>query len=79
MLRHMWLRTGRRPWWALLPIIPLLLAACGAGAPSPGAPQDESITLYTCVSDTTVQPVIESSGPRIRAARSGSSGPRRAS
>ena len=38
----------------------VVVAACGtATTPGPGAPADESITLYTCVNDTTVQPVIE--------------------
>ena len=59
MLRHMRLRTGRRPWWALLPIIPLLLAACGSDPSGSSPPPDQSITLYTCVSDTTIQPIIE--------------------
>jgi len=38
-------------------LVPLLLvAACGGGQPA--ANQDE-VTLYTCVSDTTIQPVIK--------------------
>lgn len=42
---------------AFLPLV--LIAACG-GAGSEEAPSsDETITLYTCVSDTTIQPVIE--------------------
>ncbi len=35
----------------------VLLAACGGG--SSGGSTKEQITLYTCVSDTTVQPMIE--------------------
>ncbi len=55
---------------AVLPL--LLLAACGGSEPisdsgastgdssgSPSAPVSGAITLYTCVSDTTIQPVIE--------------------
>ena len=49
------------PAWAMV----LVLSACGgdggtteaaAGASSGGA---QDITLYTCISDTTIQPVIE--------------------
>jgi iron(III) transport system substrate-binding protein len=50
------LRATRRLWWVTLGVA-LALTACGTGAPGP-APQVESITLYTCVSDTTVQPII---------------------
>ncbi|MDQ4036969.1 MAG: extracellular solute-binding protein [Actinomycetota bacterium] len=52
---------------ALLPLA--LLAACGSGEDAPDAADPSSgsggsevagaITLYTCVSDTTIQPVIE--------------------
>lgn len=38
---------------------PLVLAACGGSGASGGAAESESITLYTCVSDTTIQPLIE--------------------
>ena len=65
MLRPMRLRVPRRPSCWLLLAVPLLLAACGSG---PATSQDESITLYTCVSDTTVQPILE----KFRAAHPGS-------
>lgn len=57
-------------WWgglAGVAVVPLVvLAACG-GSPPPTAGEEEeetqgdgeSLTLYTCVSDTTIQPVIE--------------------
>ena len=54
------LSAVRRPWWSLLPILSLLLAAC-AGGPSGSsatATPDKPITLYTCVSDTTIQPIL---------------------
>ena len=57
MLRHMRL-PGRRLWWLALGLV-LVVAGCGSEAPGPAAPQGESITLYTCVNDTTVQPVIK--------------------
>ena len=44
-------------WWLALGLA-LVLAACGSGQPEPAA-QQQSITLYTCVNDTTVQPVIK--------------------
>jgi iron(III) transport system substrate-binding protein len=57
MLRHMRLRAPRWSWLALG--FAVMLTACGSAAPAPGAPQQQSITLYTCVNDTTVQPVIK--------------------
>ena len=56
MLRRMRLRAPRRLPWSLLLVVPLLLAACGSG---PTTAQEKSITLYTCVSDTTIQPILE--------------------
>lgn len=35
-----------------------LLAACGVSNPAANASAAQSITLYTCVSDTTIQPVL---------------------
>src|SRR4029453_15687733 len=56
MLRRMPLRASRRlPWWLLL-VVSLLLAACSSG---PGTSQKQSITLYTCVNDTTIQPILQ--------------------
>jgi iron(III) transport system substrate-binding protein len=52
-------RAVRRLLGCLSVGLVLVATACGSGAPGPAAPQDESITLYTCVSDTTIQPVIE--------------------
>ena len=57
MLRRMRLKATRRLWWVTLGVA-FVLTACGTGAPGPAAPQDESITLYTCVNDTTIQPII---------------------
>jgi iron(III) transport system substrate-binding protein len=57
MLRRMRLRAPR--WWWLALGFAVILSACGSGPPAPGAPQQQSITLYTCVNDTTVQPVIK--------------------
>ena len=57
MLRRMRLRATRRLWWVTLGVA-FVLTGCGTGAPGPAAPQEESITLYTCVNDTTVQPII---------------------
>lgn len=43
---------------ALLAVVPLLaLAACGGESNS--AKSSQTVTLYTCVSDTTIQPVIK--------------------
>jgi iron(III) transport system substrate-binding protein len=50
------LRASRRLPWCLLLVVPLLLAACSS---APTAAQRQSITLYTCVSDTTIQPILE--------------------
>jgi iron(III) transport system substrate-binding protein len=36
----------------------LLLAACGQSSADAGAPAAQDLTLYTCLSDETVQPVI---------------------
>jgi iron(III) transport system substrate-binding protein len=56
MLRRM--RLPRQLWWLALGVA-LVVTACGtATTPGPEAPENESITLYTCVNDTTVQPVI---------------------
>jgi iron(III) transport system substrate-binding protein len=56
MLRLMRLRMPRRlSRWLLLGVL-LFLAACGSG---PATSRAESITLYTCVTDTTVQPILE--------------------
>jgi iron(III) transport system substrate-binding protein len=49
--------SALRRWWLALGLA-LVLAACGSGQPEPAA-QHQSITLYTCVNDTTVQPVIK--------------------
>jgi iron(III) transport system substrate-binding protein len=57
MLRRMRLTAPRRWWWLVLGVA-LVVTACGSEAPVPGAPQQQSITLYTCANDTTVQPVI---------------------
>jgi iron(III) transport system substrate-binding protein len=57
MLRHMRLRRPRR-WWFLALGLASVLTACGSAEPGPSAPEDESITLYTCVSDTSIQPVL---------------------
>ena len=47
----------RRPIAALVVLLTLpLTAACGGSQPAGGS---EAITLYTCVSDTTIQPVIK--------------------
>lgn len=67
MLRHMRLKTVRR-WLGCLSVgLVLVATACGSGAPGPEAPQDGSITLYTCVNDTTVQPMLQ----RFQAAHPG--------
>lgn len=55
MLRPM--RLPRRLWWLAL-IIAFGVAACGTTTTGSGAPEDQSITLYTCVGDTTIQPII---------------------
>ena len=59
------MRTPRGPavWMAALMTL-VGLAGCGdgtttAGGGTTGAPTSETITVYTCVSDTTIQPVIE--------------------
>src|SRR3954452_9601396 len=53
-------RGGSRTGTAPLAVVLLILAACGdAGGASPAA---DSITLYTCLSDTSIQPVIEAFG-----------------
>jgi iron(III) transport system substrate-binding protein len=57
MLRRMRLRPLRGLWWLALGVA-LVATACSSGAPVPGTPQQQSITLYTCVNDTTIQPVI---------------------
>ena len=49
-------------------------AACG-GSPDSSAGSD-TITLYTCVSDTTIQPVIEAFEKADPGTRSSSSAPR---
>src|SRR4051812_19093399 len=53
-------RSGRGP--RVLPVVlTLLLAACGgadAGVEADGQ-QPEPVTLYTCLSDESIQPVIE--------------------
>jgi iron(III) transport system substrate-binding protein len=56
MLRRMPLRAPRRLPWLLLLVVPLLLAACSSG---PGTSQKQSIILYTCVNDTTIQPILQ--------------------
>jgi iron(III) transport system substrate-binding protein len=50
--------AGRRGVIALAALLQLLvLAACGEGGASAGPAQE--ITLYTCVNDTTIQPVLK--------------------
>ena len=55
-------RRGRPGPLALSVVVVLTLAACGgtdAGAdPAPEAGQTEPITLYTCLSDESIQPVL---------------------
>lgn len=46
-----------RPARLLLPLLLVLLAACGGGSSDTSSARQ--ITLYTCVSDSTVQPVIK--------------------
>jgi iron(III) transport system substrate-binding protein len=58
MLRRMRLRAPRRWWWLVLAVA-LLMNACGSEEPGPAAAQEQSITLYTCVNDTSIQPVIQ--------------------
>jgi iron(III) transport system substrate-binding protein len=43
---------------ALCAVVGSALTACGGTAPAPASPS-ATITLYTCVSDTTIQPVIQ--------------------
>lgn len=43
--------------WRLLTLLPLTLLPLGCGAGSGGG-EGEEITLYTCVSDETIQPII---------------------
>lgn len=59
-------RPGSVSRRALLVALSLALAACGgtgvagAGAAgSSGSPSPQSITLYTCINDTTIQPVLD--------------------
>jgi iron(III) transport system substrate-binding protein len=56
MLRRMRLRAPRR-WWLALGVA-FVVTACGTVTTGSGAAEDESITLYTCVNDTTVQPIL---------------------
>jgi iron(III) transport system substrate-binding protein len=56
MLRPM--RLPRRLWWLALGVA-FVVAACGTSTTGSGAPEDQSITLYTCVNDTTIQPILE--------------------
>jgi iron(III) transport system substrate-binding protein len=57
-------RTGRRSRpgpVALAAVVLLALAACGGSNDSAGSTgATETVTLYTCVSDDTIQPVIQS-------------------
>jgi iron(III) transport system substrate-binding protein len=54
---------------ALLVAFSLVLAGCGGGGSSPaatGAPtRPQTLTLYTCVSDSTIQPVIQAFQKRL--------------
>ena len=50
------MRGRRRTGWLAALVALLLVGGCGGTAP--GAPDVQAITLYTCVSDTTIQPVI---------------------
>jgi iron(III) transport system substrate-binding protein len=55
-------RGGKRLGTRAVPAVLALFAAaaCGASSAGPGAAKGEQITLYTCVNDTTIQPVIKS-------------------
>jgi len=57
---------------SLIPLAALvvLLAACGGSDAGAGDSEDETLSLYTCVSDETIQPIIEAfedgaSGTRV--------------
>ena len=51
------MRLTRRWCWLALGVA-LLVTGCGTDTSEYGAAEDVSITLYTCVNDTTIQPVI---------------------
>lgn len=53
-------KANRRKVLALLAAVPLMsLAACGSGGGTGAAPAARNVSLYTCVSDTTIQPVVK--------------------
>src|SRR6187200_78579 len=60
-------RHRRRRAGALTAVGMLVLAACG-GEPTAGGDADggqpDSLTLYTCLSDESIQPIIEAFGER---------------
>jgi iron(III) transport system substrate-binding protein len=52
-------RGRRATWGGTLAAAALVLAGCGASDSTSGSSDAGSITLYTCVSDTTIGPVID--------------------
>jgi iron(III) transport system substrate-binding protein len=52
---------GGRRWGATLAVALVLTAGCGGTSSGDGAAgeQDRSLTLYTCLNDTSIQPVID--------------------
>ena len=57
-------------------VLALALTACGDSEDASG--DSSSITLYTCVNDTTIAPVIKTFEKANPGTRSSSSAPRRA-
>ncbi|HET7387359.1 MAG TPA: extracellular solute-binding protein [Nocardioidaceae bacterium] len=55
--------TTRKVWVSILAVLLLAVAGCGSGTGGPGTAggsgSAKSFTLYTCVSDTTINPVIK--------------------